>query len=133
METTKLVCPECGQEVTSNLNDCPNCGCPKEDLKVVDATTNISPALETSNNFNAEHVVNTVAKGILTGSIAVAVIGLIAAIIVFADGGMGAEMAGTMLIVIGLLILFLGIINWAVLKLLVNISYRLTRIDNKQK
>jgi hypothetical protein len=117
----------------NNQNDCPNCGCPKEELIANDASTNISPALESSNNFNAEHVVNSVAKGILTGSIFVAVLGVIGAIIIFAINDMGSTIAGTMLIIIGLLILFLGIINWAVLRLLVNISYRLTRIDNKQK
>lgn len=129
----KFVCPECGQGVENNLNDCPNCGCPKEELIANDASTNISPALESSNNFNAEHVVNSVAKGILTGSIFVAALGVIGAIIIFATNDMGSTIAGSMLIIIGLLILFLGIINWAVLRLLVNISYRLTRIDNKQK
>ena len=129
----KFVCPDCGRKVSHNLNDCPNCGCPKEQFGAISLSNNVSPALESSNNFNAEHVVNSVAKGVLTGSIFIAIAGVIAAIIVFSDGGLGSEMAGIMLIVIGLLILFLGIINWAVLRLLVNISYRLTRIDNKQE
>lgn len=31
MKTT-YVCPDCGQEMENNQNDCPNCGCPATDL-----------------------------------------------------------------------------------------------------
>ena len=90
----KFVCPECGQGMATNLKDCPNCGCPKEELIANDVSTNLSPALESSNNFNAEHVVNGVAKGILTSSIFIAILGIASGIVIICVESMLMALGG---------------------------------------
>jgi hypothetical protein len=66
--------------------------------------------------------------GVLVG-----IAGLIAGIVVLSEGRYGAEPIGISLIVVGLIFLLFSLVFWALLKLLVNISYRLTKLDNKQK
>lgn len=127
MKTT-YVCPDCGQEMENNQNDCPNCGCPKEHLKSVGP--NISPSLESSDDFSAEHTVNAIAKINLVFSIIIFVGCIFGAIIAYEDL---EDMIAVILLIVGVVFLIVGIISWAVLRLIVNISYRLTRIDNKQK
>ena len=127
MKTT-YVCLDCGQEMENNQNDCPNCGCPKEHLKSVEP--NISPSLESSDDFSAEHTVNAIAKINLVFSIIIFVGCIFGAIIAYEDL---EDMIAVILLIVGVVFLIVGIISWAVLMLIVNISYRLTRIDYKQK
>ena len=127
MKTT-YVCPDCGQEMENNQNDCPNCGCPKEHLKSVGP--NISLSLESSDDFSAEHTVNAIAKINLVFSIIIFVGCIFGAIIAYEDL---EDMIAVILLIVGVVFLIVGIISWAVLRLIANISYRLTRIDNKQK
>lgn len=91
-----------------------------------------SAILERSRSFAAEHSVNTLATIIL-------VIGIIVGGILFFLGiGAAIEVShdryamfnyGYVLMFIGFLIFFVHLIAWALLRLQVNISYRLTKID----
>lgn len=38
-----LKCTECGMEFNSNLEECPNCGCPASECSVVNKGVNSSP------------------------------------------------------------------------------------------
>jgi hypothetical protein len=91
---------------------------------------NISPALESSNDFGAEHTANGLAVINLVVGIIVGIIGLFAGFSLMSQGNFEA-IGGILCIIFGLLFLLLGILSWAFIKLLVNISYRLTRLDNK--
>lgn len=128
----KFVCPECGQGLIHNLNDCPICGCPKEHLKSVDYSTRTSPTLESSNNFHAELIVNSLATVVLSLGIVLGFFALLGGIYAIVEAPMG-EAIGAMIIVMGFLLFLICLIAWAVIRLLVNVSYRLTKIDNKQK
>lgn len=128
---TEFVCPDCGLKLENNLADCPMCGCPKDDLKLIDHSA--VKSLESSNDFSAEIFVNTLANINLFVGVLVGIAGLIAGIVVLSEGRYGAEPIGISLIVVGLIFLLFSLVFWALLKLLVNISYRLTKLDNKQK
>lgn len=92
-------------------------------------SANQSPSLESSNNFHAEHVINAWATinlwiGIIIGAAAV-----ITGIVFWA-----AEedyIVGPIVIGAGIIFFFCSLLFWAMFRLLVNISYRLTRLDNK--
>ena len=93
--------------------------------------SNISPFLEESNNFNAEHAVNGLAIVSLGIGIGVGILGLIVGLWILSSSVFAGGMIAALVIIAGLLFCFLAIFFWAGLKLLVNISYRLTRLDNK--
>ena len=40
---SNLKCKECGMEFNSNLEECPNCGCPASECSVVNKGVNSSP------------------------------------------------------------------------------------------
>ena len=40
-----IVCPECGKEISSKAESCPNCGCPMEPIRRVKGVKNISSNL----------------------------------------------------------------------------------------
>jgi rubredoxin len=125
----KFVCPDCGLKMDEKFNDCPHCGCPKEYFMAIDSSVNICPSLESSNDFSAEKVVNSIAKISLIVGILGGIFGLITGFIFIED----SAALGIILIVVGLIFFLFSLVFWALLKLLVNISYRLTRIDNRQK
>lgn len=83
-------------------------------------------SLESSNDFAAEKVSNGVAKFTLWFGIIVCVISIIVA---FAIGGS----AGWGVFATGVLIFIFNLITWSLIRMITNISYRLTRIDNKLK
>lgn len=132
------ICPDCGAKFQEGFvpNECTQCGCPSSAFTCQDAETfsvdeNVSPNLESSNNFAAEHVINGLAEvnkwvGVLVGGA-----GIVLGFILLADDGFGDGVIATILIIFGLLFFLISILFWALLKLLVNISYRLTRLDNK--
>ena len=97
----------------------------------IDSSANICPSLESSNDFSAEMVVNSFAQINLIVGILVGIAGVIAGIVFL--GEYRGEIIGTILIVVGLIFFLFSLVFWAILKLLVNISYRLTKLDNKQK
>jgi len=132
----KYTCPDCGKifEEGSVPSECPNCGCPSNQFSVSELAsqaTNISPSLESSNDFGAEHTVNGLAVLSLAIGIIAGIGALIGCIYFFSSGGFEGELLGPLCLIFGLLFIILGILSWAFLKLLVNISYRLTRLDNK--
>ena len=142
-------CPDCGQifEGDEVPAECPNCGCTSEffaevtekELEEVgishttsDLSQNISTLLESSNDFAVEkfgailaNIVKVVGYIIMIGSF---IVGIVYAANSY-DGGI------IFLIIFGggLVLGFLFLCMWAWLALMVNISYRLTRIDNKTK
>lgn len=129
------VCPDCGKtfEEGNVPASCPGCGCPSSEFqehKEPSMDKNISPALESSNDFGAEHTANGLAVINLVVGIIVGIIGLFAGFSLMSQGNFEA-IGGILCIIFGLLFLLLGILSWAFIKLLVNISYRLTRLDNK--
>lgn len=131
----KYVCPDCGKtfEEGNVPASCPGCGCPSSEFqehKEPSMDKNISPALESSNDFGAEHTANGLAVINLVVGIIVGIIGLFAGFSLMSQGNFEA-IGGILCIIFGLLFLLLGILSWAFIKLLVNISYRLTRLDNK--
>ena len=144
----KYTCPDCGQifEGDEVPAECPNCGCTSEffaevtekeleevgiDHKTPGLSSNISPSLESSNDFGAEHTVNGLAGLNLAIGIIVGIGALICSIYFFIDGDIAGDLLGPLCLIFGLLFIILGILSWAFLKLMVNISYRLTRLDNK--
>lgn len=136
------VCPDCGKKFQEGLvpSTCLNCGCPSSAFKEQTETLmdeNISPSLESANNFAAEHTVNGLAGLNLTIGIIVGIVGVIAAIVFWgkATGDVGFTqiymLVGVLCFIFSMLFFLLSLSAWAFLKLLVNISYRLTRLDNK--
>jgi hypothetical protein len=133
----KYVCPDCGKtfEEGNVPASCPGCGCPSSEFqehKEPSMDKNISPALESSNDFGAEHTANALAGITLVIGIIIGLIGLIAGFsLLTLQGGGESMLFGILCIVFGLVFFLVFLISWAFIKLLVNISYRLTRLDNK--
>lgn len=130
-----VTCPDCGTSIPANVDICPNCGAPQKTYnhRRTALDKNISPDLEKSNDFNAEHVVNAVAKiGLIVGII-IGVVGVIGGIVLCSDGSEIGIIYGIISIVVGILMFLIGLLSWATLRLFVNMSYRLTRIDNKMQ
>lgn len=136
------VCPDCGEKFQEGLvpNECTSCGCPSSAFKEQTETSmerNISPSLESSNDFGAENTANGLAGLNLAIGIIVGIVGIIVAIVFWgkAAGDVGFTelymIIGVLSLIFGLLFFLWGLIAWAFIKLLVNISYRLTRLDNK--
>ena len=100
--------------------------------KTEELLENVSTPLEKSNNYAAEHVANGLASLTRAIGIIVGIIGLIAGIVMFI-GGYGDNLIGALCIIFGLIFFLIGLVSWAFIKLMVNMSYRLTRIDNKLK
>ena len=133
----EYICPVCQEtfQEGSVPEKCPKCGCDKDVFNVVDEMSkdelaeNVSESLESSNNYGAEHTVNGLAEIIFWIGAILGVVGFIAGIACLVNDGGGVLAA--FLISIGLFCFLLTLIAWAFLRLLVNISYRLTRIDNK--
>ena len=128
-----FVCPDCGKTVEEGQVpvSCPNCGCPSSAFQEHQEPTlnnNISPALESSNNFGPEHTANGLAVISLGVGIIVVVIGLLAGFILISQVD---TMVGVLCIIFGLLFFLICLLSWAFIKLFVNMSYRLTRLDNK--
>lgn len=131
----QYVCPDCGKTFYQGYvpASCPSCGCPSsafQEHQKPSMNRNISPSLESSNDFGAEHTANGLAVINLVVGIIVGIIGLFAGFLLMSLGNFEA-IGGILCIIFGLLFLLLGILSWAFIKLLVNISYRLTRLDNK--
>ena len=101
--------------------------------KTEELLENVSTSLEKSNNYEAEHVANGLASLTRAIGIIVGIIGLIAGIVMFNIGGFGDGLIGALCIIFGLIFFLIGLVSWAFIKLMVNMSYRLTRIDNKLK
>ena len=101
--------------------------------KTEELLENVSTPLEKSNNYAAEHVANGLASLTRAIGIIVGIIGLIAGIVMFSEGGYGDDLIGALCIIFGLIFFLIGLVSWAFIKLMVNMSYRLTRIDNKLK
>lgn len=104
---------------------------PNATMQFSNLSTNQSPSLESSNNFHAEHVVNGLATINLWIGIIIGVAAVIAGIVIWAAWGFEGEIVGPIVLGAGVIFFFCSLVFWAVLKLLVNISYRLTRLDNK--
>ena len=131
----KYVCPDCGKtfEEGNVPASCPGCGCPSSEFqehKEPSMDKNISPALESSNDFSAEHTANGLAEIILVIGFFVGIIGLIAGLLLISKMEV-STLLGILIIVGSLLFFLICFISRAFIKLLVNISYRLTRLDNK--
>ncbi len=93
---------------------------------------NISPSLESSNDFGAEHTANSLASLNLAIGIIVGIVGITAAIVFWAGDNAAVDgLIGVLCFIFGLLFFLICLVAWAFIKLLVNISYRLTRLDNK--
>jgi len=134
----EYICPICQETFLEGSvpEKCPKCGCDKDVFNVIDGemsgeelAENISESLESSNNYGAEHTVNGLAEIIFWIGAILGVTGFIAGIACLVNDGGGVLAA--FLISIGLSCFLLTLIAWAFLRLLVNISYRTTRIDNK--
>ena len=91
--------------------------------------TNTNSLLESSNDFAAEKLGAVLANIAKVIAYIIIVAGIIAAI-AFVSETNGLSL---LLILGGLILSFPFFAVWAWLRLLVNISYRLTRIDNKTK
>lgn len=131
----KYTCPDCGKEFQEGFvpSECPNCGCPSNQFKVSEMktqATNTNSLLEASNDYAAEKLGAVLAKIAKV----IAIIFAFGSVIVGFIGCISEESALPLLIIPGgLLISLLFLTIWAWLALMVNISYRLTRIDNKTK
>ena len=97
--------------------------------KTEELLENVSTPLEKSNNYAAEHVANGLASLTRAIGIIVGIIGLIAGIVLMSNNAF----IGTLCIIVGLIFFLICLVSWAFIKLMVNVSYRLTRIDNKLK
>ena len=134
----EYICPVCQEtfQEGSVPEKCPKCGCDKDVFNVVDEMSreelaeNVSESLESSNNYGAEHTANGLAEIILWIGVIIGIVGLIAGIVLCPKGGI-AILAGLLCMIAGLLFFLICLIAWAFIKLQVNVSYRLTRIDNK--
>lgn len=142
-------CPDCGKifEGSEVPAECPNCGCSSEffaevtekELEEVgishttsDLSQNISTLLESSNDYAAEKLGAILAD--ITKAIGyIIMIGSFIAGLVYAANSYDGWIIFLIIFGGGLLLGFLFLCAWAWLRLLVNISYRLTRIDNKTK
>lgn len=130
----KYTCPDCGKEFQEGFvpSECPNCGCPSNQFKVSEMktqATNTNSLLESSNDFAAEKLGAVLANIAKVIAYIIIVAGIIAAIALVSD----TNGLSLLLIIGGLILSFPFFAVWAWLRLLVNISYRLTRIDNKTK
>lgn len=141
------ICPDCGKTFESDTlpTACPDCGCPfnlfkaqnnpisspNATMQFSNLSANLSPSLESGNNFHAEHVINGLATVGLWAGIIIGVAAVIAGIVIWATWEWEGEMIGPIVLGAGVIFFFCSLVFWAVLKLLVNISYRLTRLDNK--
>lgn len=130
----KYTCPDCGKEFQEGFvpSECPNCGCPSDQFKISEMktqATNTNSLLESSNDFAAEKLGAVLANIAKVIAYIIIVAGIIAAI-AFVSETNGLSL---LLILGGLILSFPFFAVWAWLRLLVNISYRLTRIDNKTK
>ena len=131
-------CPICQRSFQEGSvpEKCPDCGCDKElfnevsEMSKEELIDNVSESLESSNNYSAEHTANSLAEITFIVGVIVGLIGVIGGIATCAGTDNG-ELVGIPCIMFGLLFFFLCLISWAFIKLQVNISYRLTRIDNK--
>lgn len=134
MKTYK--CPDCGQKFQEGSipSVCSNCGCPSGQF-LLDETeslsTNVSSLLESSNDFAAEkfgvvlaNIVKVIGYIVMLGSV-------IAGVISIAQGSSWDVELGILIIVIGLVVSLILFCISAWLRICVNMSYRLTRIDNK--
>lgn len=130
----KYTCPDCGKIFPEGFvpSECPQCGCPSNVFTVSEMAsqaTKTSPMLESSNDYAAEKFGTTLAN----------IMKVIAYIIITAGVlvgffGIGYSEGFSLLLIPGGFILSAPFFcMWAWLRLLVNISYRLTRIDNKTK
>lgn len=133
-------CPDCGKTFEGDTlpHACPDCGCPSDMFKqhieekaFSNLSANLSPSLESSNNFHAEHVINGLATVGLWAGIIIGVAAVIAGIVIWATWEWEGDMIGPIVLIAGVIFFFCSLVFWAVSKLLVNISYRLTRLDNK--
>lgn len=86
-----------------------------------------APILEGSKFLIAERVVNAIATISLIFGILVLIISIILAI--EADN----ELVQNISLAIGIILFFSNLITWSLIRILVNISYRLTSIDQKLK
>lgn len=136
----EYICPVCQKSFSEDSvpETCPKCGCEKELFNVIgemseeeeELRENVSKALEASNNYGAEHTANALAEITFIAGIIVGIIGVIAGLVMLGKDS-NASLLGIPCIMFGLLFFLLCLISWAFIKLQVNISYRLTRIDNK--
>lgn len=131
----KYTCPDCGKifEEGSVPSECPNCGCPSNQFSVSELAsqaTNTSDILESSNDYAAEKL-----GAVLANIVKVIAYVIIVASVIGGIAGCAFEEDGFPLLIIpgGLFLSVPFFAMWAWLRLLVNISYRLTRIDNKIK
>lgn len=131
-------CPICQRSFQEGSvpEKCPDCGCDKSlfneisEMSKEELVDNVSESLESSNNYSAEHTANGLAEITFIVGIIVGLIGLIVGFVLMGRDD-GASILGIPCIMFGLLFFLLCLISWAFIKLQVNISYRLTRIDNK--
>jgi len=131
-------CPICQKSFQEDSvpEKCPNCGCDRalfnevSEMSKEELIDNVSESLEASNSYSAEHTANSIAEITFIIGVIVGLIGLIGGIVIMAKGE-NASIFGIPCILLGLLFFIICLISWAFIKLQVNISYRLTRIDNK--
>lgn len=86
-----------------------------------------APIMEGSKFLIAERVVNAIAMVYLIFGILVLILSIIIAI--EADN----EFAQNISLAIGIVLFFSNLITWSLIRILVNVSYRLTSIDQKLK
>lgn len=100
----------------------------QEPQKPTEASAN--KELESSNDFSAEKTANAIAGILLAVGIIAVVILVFLSLMAFSDDetGIGFTLLGS---AVGSLLV--SLLSWSSIKLLSNISYRLTRIDNKMK
>lgn len=129
----EYICPICQKEFVEGSvpEQCPECGCDKDLFNVIDDSElkeNVSESLESTNGFSAEHTANTIAEVIAIIGVIIGIIGVIGGIVLIAnDNGI----SGFFSIIGGISLFILYAMNWAVIKMMTNVSYRLTRLDNK--
>lgn len=132
-------CPICQKsfQECSVPEKCPECGCERALFNEVtvmsreELADNVDDSLESSNSYSAENTANGLAEITFIVGIIVGLIGLIGGFVLMAEEGSYGGALGIPCIMFGLLFFLLCLIFWAFIKLFVNISYRLTRIDSK--